>query len=56
LKDGGFEVEYPPDAKPTVHSSQPDTALIFFFVRLLARLQAMGTVPALNFEKYGRVL
>jgi len=56
LKDGGFEVEYPPDAKPTVRSSPPDTALIFFFVKLLARLQAMGTVPALDFEKYGRVL
>ena len=56
LRHGGFAVEYPPDAPPVVQTSQPDTALIFFFVKLLERLQAMGTVPAVDFGKYGRVL
>ena len=56
LQQGGFEVVYSYDAKPDVFSSSPDTALIFFFVRLLDRLQAMGTVPALDFKMYGRVL
>jgi hypothetical protein len=56
LRDGGFDAHYPPDGPPQVHSGAPETALIFFFVKLLGRLQAMGTVPALDFEKYGRVL
>ena len=56
LRQGGFAVEYPPDAPPVIQTSKEDTALIFFFVKLLGRLQAMGTVPALDFEKYGRVL
>jgi hypothetical protein len=29
-----------------------DTALIFFFVRLLNRLQQVGTVPAIDIMKY----
>jgi hypothetical protein len=32
--------------------STPDTALIFFFVRLLNRLQQVGTVPAIDIMKY----
>ena len=41
---------------PIPHAGQPETALVFFLVKLLSRLQAMGTVPAVDFEKYGRVL
>lgn len=56
LQGGGFSVEYPRRGPARVETSKPDAALIFFFVTLLARLQAMGTVPAVDFEKYGRVL
>lgn len=56
LRAGGFEVDYPRKGRPRIHSGVQQTALIFFFVKLLGRLQAMGTVPALDFEKYGRVL
>ena len=34
----------------------PIRTLIFFFVRLLARLQARGTVAALDFREYGQAL
>jgi hypothetical protein len=36
--------------------SAPDTALIFFFLRLLERLQGLGTVPAMDLRRYGKVL
>lgn len=56
LRDRAFAVEYPPKRPATVEFSQRETALVFFFVKLLGRLQAMGTVPALDFDTYGRVL
>jgi hypothetical protein len=51
VKDGSFE------ARPTkrgieVQTSTRETALIFFFVRLLYRLQQVGTVPAMDVMKY----
>jgi hypothetical protein len=52
VRDGSFE------ARPTkrgveVETSTRETALIFFFVRLLHRLQRVGTVPAMDILKYG---
>ena len=35
-----------------VEKSPPDAALIFFFLRLLYRLQQVGTVPAMDILKY----
>ena len=56
LNDRAFAMEYSRKRPPTVHMSKPETALVFFFVHLLSRLHAMGTVPAVDFDKYGRVL
>jgi hypothetical protein len=42
--------------KTRVEKSQPETALIFFFLRLLQRLQGMGTVPAMDIGKYAQRL
>ena len=56
LKDGGFEATYGRRTPPTLATSDQDTALVFFFLRLLGRLQAAGTAPALDFEKYTRGL
>lgn len=56
LRCGGFSVSYPRKSTPRVETSGRETALIFFFLKLLARLQASGTVAALDFNKYGRVL
>jgi hypothetical protein len=36
--------------------SDPDESLIFFVLRLLDRLQAMGTAPATDLGEYGRCL
>jgi hypothetical protein len=55
LRDRAFAVEYSRKG-PVVEFSERKTALVFFFVKLLGRLQAMGTVPAVDYEKYGRVL
>jgi hypothetical protein len=48
---GGFEVIY--DAgKVCVSFGPPDQALAFFFIRLLHRLQRLGTVPAIDYHAY----
>lgn len=50
------EIAYSSRGRATFQTSADDTALIFFFLRLLARLREMATVPAMDLEKYGRVL
>ena len=37
---------------PTTRWSRPGQALIYFVLRLLGRLQAMGTAPPIDFEAY----
>lgn len=56
LKDGAFEVKYVRAGKVSIERSGQDDALIFFFLRLLSRLQTLGTVPAIDIEQYGRCL
>jgi Domain of unknown function (DUF6602) len=56
LGRGGFEARYSGKAGVSVEKSGPDAALIFFFLRLLARLQESGTVAAIDLSQYGRVL
>lgn len=56
LKCGGFEVLYTKDGEAKIQASDGSTALIFFFLKFLARLQEMGTVPALDFGAYSSVL
>jgi hypothetical protein len=48
LRAGGFEV---PGAG-AIEVSEPDTALIFFVLRLLKRLQSMATAPAILYDEY----
>lgn len=55
LRHGGFEVRYD-GHEPFISESTPDRSLIFFFLRLLQRLQALGTVPAIDWTDYGRTL
>ena len=56
LADGAFEVA--PDAAAVDGMTTADAAvgLAFFAMRLLARLQRMGTVPALDIDAYTEVL
>ena len=52
IRDGAFEA-VPTKRGIRVEVSTRETALIFFFLRLLYRLQQMGTVPAMDLMKYG---
>lgn len=56
LRNATVDVAYDTRDGATFQTSAADTALIFFFLRLLARLREMATVPAMDLEKYGRVL
>lgn len=56
LNHGACEVTYPEIGPFSLDRSAPDAALIFFFLRLLGRLQEVGTVSAIDLEKYSQVL
>jgi len=52
LQHGTFE--YTPES--SLRFSTPDEALIFFVIRLMVRLRALGTAPAADLMAYGRAL
>jgi hypothetical protein len=56
LKQGAFEVQYPTNGRSSIKKGNAKTALIFFFLTLLGRLQKNGTVAALKFDTYAQVL
>jgi hypothetical protein len=53
LTGGSFEIGWR-GVEATIDTSEPDSALIYFAMRLLRRLQAMGTVPAIVYSAYER--
>ena len=55
LNHAGVDAKYR-KGKVDVEVSTRETALIFFFMKLLHRLQLSGTVAALDIEEYGRAL
>lgn len=56
LRHGACDVQYADGGAITVELSAPDTGLVFFFLRLLGRLQSLGTVPAIDLTAYGKSL
>ncbi|MSV32804.1 MAG: hypothetical protein EXQ57_09815 [Bryobacterales bacterium] len=52
LRQCAFEVESP----SSIHFSQSNEALIYFMLRLIHRLQHMGSAPAIDFAEYSRCL
>ena len=56
LQFGAFEVTYKGNAKPKIERSGKQDSLIFFFLRLLSRLQQIGTTPALDIDEYAKSL
>jgi hypothetical protein len=52
---GCFEVRYGGNS-PQITIFKPERALAAFLIRLLARLQALGTAPAIDYDEYGRML
>jgi hypothetical protein len=55
-KDGGFEVTVDETSNRRVKISRPDQALVFFLMRLLDRLQSVGTVSAIDYAAYSTQL
>jgi len=55
VRDGAFEARLTKRAVE-VKTSTGETSLIFFVLRLLDRLQKMGTAPAIDLMKYGERL
>jgi hypothetical protein len=55
LQEGSFSASYS-GAATEIETCAPDVALIFFFLRLLARLQSVGTVAAMDLDEYSRIL
>jgi hypothetical protein len=56
LCDGGFDTLYDEQGDITVTKSAADSSLIFFFLRLLHRLQQVATVPAIDYAEYSSLL
>lgn len=56
LHCGSFEVIYTNGQLSDLDISRNDVALVFFFMRLLHRLQQLGTVPAINLHEYTKSL
>lgn len=56
LRDGAFEAGYRDGGAVELATSEPAGALMFFLLRLFARLQALGTVSAIDLAEYGRSL
>lgn len=56
LCSGGFEVAYHDTGEPQVTRSSAGSSLIFFFLRLLHRLQQIATVPAIDYVEYSGLL
>lgn len=56
LKHGAFEFPEDVTATDSLIVAEADVGLAFFAMRLLARLQAMGTVPAMDIDAYTAVL
>jgi hypothetical protein len=55
LQFGAFDVQYVEGSKPQIEKDEKNT-LIFFFLRLLSRLQSLGTVPAIEINEYAKSL
>lgn len=56
LKHGAFKVTYSTAGDPGVEVSTSETALIFFFLRVLESLREMGNVPAIDLREYWKKL
>lgn len=52
---GAFNVTYP-DGKVQVEVSRVELALVYFLFHLLGRLQQVGTVPAIDYDRYIKIL
>jgi hypothetical protein len=56
LEHGSFDIVRRPNKAILIVRSEQDAALMFFLMRLFNRLQRMGTVPAIELDRYARSL
>lgn len=56
LQNGAFYVDRTEEPSPRVEISEPDTALAFFCLALLQHLQRLGTVTAIDYAKWRKIL
>jgi len=56
LQRGAVDVTYSENKEPIVEICNREESLIFFFLHLLARLQRLGTVPAMEIFEYAKSL
>ena len=56
LQCGSFDILYAETGKLTMEISHQEEALIFFFLRLLSRLQQVATVPMIEINEYSKSL
>ena len=56
LRHGAFDVDWTTNDPPKATVSAADSSLMFFLMHLFGRLQALGTVPAIDLTAYGRSL
>ena len=52
IRDGSFNVNYDPAGVATVSLGPSSSSLVAFFFQLLSMLQRIGTVPAIEYDKY----
>ncbi len=52
VRHGSFEAAYLDGGEVRVRTSRPSAALLHFFFQLVARLQALGTAPAIDYSCY----
>ena len=55
-RGGSFEVSSWEGGVPAIEIGAPETSLIWFLLRLLGRLQGLGTVTAIEYERYLAIL
>ena len=52
IRDGSFNVSYDDDGVAKASVSPGPASLVAFLFQLLSMLQAIGTVPAIDYAKY----
>lgn len=56
VSEGAFDIVYDENGKAAIDVSTSQNSLAYFFIRLLHRLQRVATVPAIDYNAYGRLL
>lgn len=56
VRHGAFDINWSANDAPNETISDADASLLFFLMHLFRRLQALGTVPAIDLAAYGRSL